>query len=292
MADVVWLNGKLLPRYRARVSVYDHGFLYGYGLFETMRAYGGRIFRLQSHLDRLASSAAKLNMTLPGFDMAKACYAALRANNLSEGRIRLTVTPGPGELSPDIATCRGGTAVVGVRPVTMPSDDKYEQGYWAALSSYQRHSKSPLAQVKSTCYVESVLARREARRIGVDEVIMLNESGQVAEGSITNVFLVKNGTVATPALSGGVLPGITRQIALDLSKSMGMKSEERAVAPAELGAADEAFLTNSVLEIMPLTLFAGKPIGSGEAGPVARRLRAAYLELTCAESENKEACLL
>jgi len=292
MADIVWLNGKLLPRSRAKISVYDHGFLYGYGLFETMRAYGGRVFRLQSHLDRLASSAAKLSMTLPDFDLAKACYAALGANNLSEGRIRLTVTPGPGELSPDIATCKGGTAVVGVRPVTPPSDDKYEQGYWAAQSAYRRDSASPLAQVKSTCYVESVLARREARRIGVDEVIMLNEKGQVTEGSITNVFMVENGTLVTPSLSSGVLPGITRKIVLDLAKTMGVRSEEREVAPAELGAADEAFLTNSVLEVMPLTLFAGKPVGSGEAGPVARRLRAAYLELTCAESENKEACLV
>ena len=257
-----------------------------------MRAYAGRIFRLKSHLERLTAAAATLGMTLPDFDLAKACYETLKANGVAEARVRLTLTPGPGEMAPDIATCRSGTVVIGVRRPAPPSDDKYEQGYWAALSAYRRDSMSPLSRIKTTSYIENVLARREARAIGVDEVIMLNEKGFVAEGSITNVFLMRRGVLATPSVESGVLPGITRAVALELAAKAGVKCEEREVRPEEISEADEAFLTNSIVEIMPLTLFAGRPLGPGEPGALTGRLRSEYIQRTCSETENHEACLI
>jgi len=284
VAELIYVNGRLVPRGRARISPFDHGFLFGFGLFETMRAYNGRIFRLEQHLERLSKSAGELGIPLPPFDLATACYDTLHANNLAEARLRLTLTAGPGGALPDTGTCTGPTVAIMAMPIEAPSPEKYQQGYRAALSSLRRNSQSPLSRMKSTCYAEGILARREAHHRGVDEVVVLNEKGFVAEGSSTNLFLVKGAVLVTPSVDSGILPGIARLVVLEIAKAAGLKSEERTVLLSELTQADEAFFTNSIREIVPLTVYEGRPVGQGEPGAVTCHLAEAYRALVRKET--------
>jgi len=284
MAELIYLNGKLVSSSRARVSPLDHGFLFGFGLFETMRSYNGRIFRLEAHLDRLKKSEVELGIAMPSFDLAAACYDTLKANNLADARLRLTLTAGPGEALPDPSTCEGPTVVIIAMPLKPPSPERYQQGYRAVLSSLRRNSQSPLSRMKSTCYAEGILARREVGLKGIDEVVVLNERGFVAEGSSTNLFLVKSGVLVTPSIDSGILPGIARSVVLEIAKAASLKSEERLISLAELAQADEAFFTNSIREIMPLTIYEGRPVGSGESGTVTSRLAEAYRALVRKET--------
>ena len=277
MAEIIYLNGRLLPRSRARLSPFDHGFLYGYGLFETMRAYRGDIFRLDRHLSRLYRSAEALGLAL--FDLEAACRETLQANKLKEARVRLTVSAGEGDIIPDPASCSTPTVLVTARKFTPPSPQQYERGFKAMLSSLRRDSQSPLSRLKSTSYLASILARREAKAAGGDEGIVLNEKGYLAEGSISNIFLVSNGVLLTPSRESGILPGITREAVLEIARSLSINTAEREVELAELTQAEEAFVTNSLLEIMPLTWFGGKAIGTGKPGGLTRELMAAYRKL-------------
>ncbi|MBN2461979.1 MAG: aminotransferase class IV [Dehalococcoidia bacterium] len=285
MKEIIYLNGNLIPRSQAKLSPFDHGFLHGYGAFETMRSYGGTIFRLDRHLARLQHAAETLNIApkLTAFDLAKACHDLLKANNLTEARIRLTVTAGEGDMVPNPDTCKDITVFIAAQKLVPPPPETYRRGYSAILSSYRRNSRSPLSRLKSTSYLENFLARQEARAAGVNEVVLLNEKNFVAEGSSTNIFLVSEGALITPSLESGVLPGITREAALELSQTIGIIPLVRQVALDELLKADEAFLTSSTLEIMPLTRLDEKPIGSGTPGPITRRLMSSYRELVARE---------
>lgn len=286
MTEIIYLNGQLVPRPSARLSPFDHGFLYGYGLFETMRAYGGHVFRLEGHLARLRRSARSLGLTHSALHVADgedsleaACIKTLQANNLSDARLRLTVSAGEGDMTPDPDTCSHPTVLVTARILAMPSAQKYESGFAAIMSSLRRNTRSPLSRVKSTCYMENILARMEARAARCDEAILLDERGYLAEGSTTNIFLVKGGELITPSLESGVLAGITREAILELARCKNTGIQERQVQPEELFEADEAFLTNSILELMPLTRFESKPVGPGRPGLLTRELLAAYREL-------------
>ncbi len=281
MEEIVYLNGDLIPRSRAKISPFNHGFLYGYGLFETMRAYNGSVFRLNRHLARLHQSAETLGIAskLASFDLEKACYDLLQANKLAEARLRLTVSAGEGDIIPDPATCSGITIFIVARKAAPLPPENYQRGFRAVLSSLRRNSQSPLSRLKSTCYLENVLARQEARAAGADEALILNERGLVTEGSTTNIFLVNGGMLITPSVESGALPGITREAVLELSQSLGTKAIEKDTVLGELYEAEESFLTNSILEIMPLTWFGDKPIVSGKLGALTQRLMAAYKEL-------------
>jgi len=239
VAEIIYLNGQLVPRFEAKLSPFDHGFLYGYGLFETMRAYNGHIFRLDSHLTRLRCSAESIGLT----------HSILTTD---EGKQSLKTACVP---------------------------EKYETGFKAAVSSLRRNSQSPLSRLKSTCYMENILARMAARAAGCDESIFLNEQGYLAEGSTTNVFLVSNGELITPCLESGVLPGITREAVLEIARASHLKATERWVNLNELVEAQEAFLTNSILELMSLVSIEGRTIGSGKPGKLTRDLLFAYREL-------------
>lgn len=291
MEEIVYLNGDLIPRAQARLSPFDHGLLYGYGLFETMRSYGDRIFRLGRHLDRLRNAAETLGITsrLSSIDLEKACYDVLEANNLTNARIRLTVSAGEGDMIPNPDTCRGITAFIAARKLVPMSPETYERGYTAILSSWRRNSQSPLSHLKTTCYLENVLARKEARAAGADEAMLLNEQGFLAEGSSTNVFLVSDQILITPSMESGALPGITREAVLELAKSMGVTLVVKQVELEELLTAEEAFLTNSILEIMPLIQVDDKPIGSGIPGALTQRLMSAYQELIIEETKGNYA---
>jgi branched-chain amino acid aminotransferase len=286
VAELIYLNGRLIPRFEAKLSPFDHGFLYGYGLFETMRAYNGHIFRLDSHLTRLRCSAESIGLTHSILtteegkqSLKAACMATLEANELKDARIRLTVSAGEGDMTPDSSTCPSPTILITAQNLVPLPLEKYETGFKAVVSFLRRNSQSPLSRLKSTCYMENVLARTAARAAGYDEAIFLNEQGYLAEGSSTNIFLVSNGELITPSFESGVLPGITRDAFLEIARTSNIKATERWVELNELIKAEEAFVTNSILELMPLTWFEGKPIGTGKPGQLTKELLAAFKKL-------------
>jgi len=287
MSEIVYLNGCLMPRSQASISVLDYGFLYGYGLFETMRAYGGQVFRLDSHLNRLVRSAEVLGLSIGVTDLKDAVMATLQANQLSDARIRITVSIGEGSMVPDPSTCNKPTVLIIAGHYQPYPEQIYQKGFRAVVSSIRRNSQSPLSRLKSANYLENMLAKQEARAAGVDEALCLNEKGLLAEASMSNIFLVNDGILRTPTEDSGILPGITREVVLELASQLGINTFEQDIRLDELSQTQEAFLTNSLIEIMPLTEIDGKPVGSGRSGPVTQRLMADYRKLVLASRPNE-----
>jgi branched-chain amino acid aminotransferase len=280
MSEIVYLNGSLIPRSQACISVMDYGFLYGFGLFETMRAYGGTVFQLDKHLSRLEHSGRILGIPMEGLlALESGVIDTIRANKLSDARIRITVSIGEGGVVPDPGTCGKPTVLIVAGHYHPHPEEVYQQGFRAIVSSIRRNSQSPLSGLKSTNYLENMLARQEARKSGVNEAICLNENGLLAEGSMSNVFLVTDGILKTPGVESGILHGITRETVLELASRSGIKTIERDIRLDELYQAEEAFFTNSLMEVMPLVEVDGKAIGPGKPGPVTLRLMAEYRRL-------------
>lgn len=274
MAELVCVNGEFFTPERARLPVFDRGFLYGYGLFETILVRRGRPVFLSEHLARLEAGCAALKIACPlSFaDVRRLAEETARKNGLGEGALRLTVTAGaeaPGEFP--------GTLVISPRPLPYGPQD-YRRGFTAGWAAGRRNEHSPLVTLKTLNYLENLLARREAREKKKDEAIFLNTAGGVAEGSASNVFVVKDGRVATPSGDQGLLPGIMRRAVLEACRRAGIPAEERPVAPEEIIRADECFLTSSLLVVMPLVEVGGLPVGSGRPGVLTGRIRAAVLE--------------
>ena len=281
MEMTVYLNGSLIPLSQARISPIDYGFLHGYGLFETMRAYSGHVFRLEKHLARLERSARALNIDLDGTaKLEKAVHDTLRANQLSDARIRISVSPGEEEIAADIPAKGEPTVFIMAISYVPPSEAVYRRGFTAILSRVHRSTRSPSSGLKSLSSLDILLARQEAATFGVDHAILLNDDGLVSEGSSSNVFHVKDGTLFTPAEHCGILPGVTREVVMrDLAPSLGINNQEVDVALVDLLEADEAFLTNSMIEVMPLTILADRSVGSGRPGALTQRLMKAYKAL-------------
>jgi branched-chain amino acid aminotransferase len=279
MEQIVYLNGSLVPRSEAKISPFDFGFLYGYALFESMRAYSGKVFRLNRHLDRLACSAEVLELKLPQIDFQKAVYDMLEANSLTDARIRLTVSLGEGEATPDPSTCINPTVFITASSYTPLSEAAYQKGYRAVVSPIRRNSASLIVPVKSANYLDMILARTRANNAGVDEALLLNEQEYIAEGSTSNIFVVNNGKLITPAVETGILPGVTREVILELASSLGIEAKQKPVEQEELYQADEAFLTNSIIEIVSLVEVNGNRIGSGTVETVTRKLASEYKAL-------------
>jgi len=276
MNETVYFNGSLIPLSQARIPALDYGFLYGFGIFETMRAYGGRVFRLDSHLSRLSHAADILGVPIRAMELKGAVMDTLRANRLDDARIRITVSRGEGKMVPNPDTCGKPTVLITAAHYHPHPKKVYQKGFRAIISSIHRNSQSPLSRLKSTSYLESFLARQEARAAGTDEALCLNEKGLLAEASMSNIFVVTDGTLRTPGEESGILAGITRGTILKLASQMDIGTLEHDIKPDELFQAEEAFLTNSLMEIMPLTEVKGKPIGSGSPGVITERLMAAY----------------
>ena len=295
MEKIVYLNGSLIPCSQARISVFDHGFLYGYGLFETMRAYNSRIFLLGRHLSRLLNAAKILGLGsgLNAADLAKACWDTLAANRLEDARLRLTVSRGEAGPFPGPNIGENPTVLVTASSYSPPPPEKYGRGFRAGVASFGCLSQSPFIKLKSTSYLANVMAKLEAEAAGLDESLLLNEHGLITEASISNVFLVTpSSNLVTPRVESGLLLGITRQVVLELAGSLGINALEDEVRLEDLGEFSEAFLTNSLMELMPLVEVidnAGKtiPIGSGKPGPVTKRLTAAYRELVERETSSQ-----
>ena len=279
MEEFVYLNGALVPREKATVSPFDRGFLYGYGLFETMRSYGGCVFRLDRHLARLMHSARfLLAAALDPDELRQAIYKTLEANNLSDARIRLTISAGEGERSLEPPK-EGMPPIIVVAERLALHPQLYLKGVRAAIVRLRRNSLSPLCGIKSTNYLDNLIAHSEAVALGADEAILLNERGFVAECSTSNIFLVVAGKLLTPSEESGILPGITREAVLELARATGVEVVEGEIPVEDLRRADEVFLTTSVREIVPIVSVDGSLIASGKPGEVTKILLAAYREL-------------
>jgi branched-chain amino acid aminotransferase len=266
----VWLDGALLDEEAARVSAFDHGFLLGDGVFETLRVYRGRPFALDEHLARLGASAAAMRIPLAGVALEEAVCAVLDANDLTDARLRITLTSGRGPAG--LARSAGPATVLVTAAALVP----WPAASSAIVSRLRRDQHSPLAGVKTSSLAESVVAFAEARETGADEALLLNLAGELCEATTANVFVVRDGVAATPPLESGCLAGITRGHVLELGAT------EQPLSLADLRAADEAFLTSSTRELQPLVRVDGQPVADGVPGPVTRRLADAYSEMVAA----------
>ncbi len=290
MAESVYLNGRLVPRDEATVSVYDGGWLHGAGLFETMRAHRGCIFRLDAHLDRLMTSAAKVLFPLerPDLPLTRDFHEVLRANNLSDARVRLTVTAGS-VLEPPRDDRLALTVCVTASARTAYPPELYQHGIAAVISEFRQSSADPVAGHKTTNYLPRLLALRQAQAHHCREAMWFTPENRLAEGSISNVFVVKDAVVKTPPLDTPVLPGITRAVVLEIGRGKGMDVQETPLSIDDLLDADEVFVTNSGMEVMPVIRVEQREIADGKPGPVTReltRLYRAQVERECAANES------
>jgi branched-chain amino acid aminotransferase len=278
----VWLDGALVSKDEAKISVFDHGFLYGDGVFEGIRVYEGTIFKLQEHIDRLYESAKTIALDIPlsPEKMIQATVETVAANGHRNSYIRIVVSRGFGDLGIDPAKCPKATVVIICDSISLYPQKFYEEGIPLITASTRRVPGQCLdPRVKSLNYLNNILAKIEARRAGVPEAIMLNIEGRVAECTADNLFIVKNGTLITPTLMEGALGGITRSTVIDLAEESGMPTLEGAVGMHDLYNADECFLTGTGAEIVPVIQIDGRVIGDGRPGPVQKQLLAAYATL-------------
>jgi len=286
MSEIFYLNGKLMPREKAKISVLDYGFLFGFGLYETVRAYKGKAFRLDNHLARLRYSGDRLGIIIHTALIREAVHDVIKANGFGQTRIRICVSIGEGTMSPNLDSCKQPTMAIIASEYTPPSKEKYLQGYKVELSSIRRNSLSPVTYLKSANAMESMLARRDAKDAGADEAFFLNERGYLTEATGSNVFLVKDGVLKTPRYESGILSGVTRVVVFELATQLGIKFKEVSCRPADLSLADEVFVTNSLIEIMPVTVFENKPAGGSKVGIITGKLMKAYKELVKKETTD------
>jgi branched-chain amino acid aminotransferase len=279
---IVWLDGKWCDRSTATISVYDHGLLYGDGVFEGIRVYGGKIFRLDDHLERLYDSAKAIWLTIPMSreEMVAITEEAVRRSGIAEAYIRHVVTRGVGDLGLDPRKCLKPTVLIIVDTIRLWPEQVYEAGLnviTAGTPIPQRESLSP--RVKSLNYLAHILAKIEGINAGADEVIMLDSTGTVAEGSGQNIFVVKHGALRTPPPYAGILKGVTRDVVIEIATRAGYQVSESMVNRYDIYTADEAFLTGTAAELVAIRQLDGRVIGSGKAGPVTRDLRARFQAL-------------
>lgn len=285
MEGLVYINGELIPKKDAKVSVFDHGFLYGDGLFETMRAYQKKIFRLEQHLQRLFLSLEYLKFPIPfNFDSLKeAIYKTIEANQLEDAYIRLNVTRGEGATVPDPKTCKTPNLIIITREYVPYSPALYQKGYRGKVVRVRPSPYTPSVTMKTLNFLNNIIAKMEAKESGFNEGIMINTEGFVAEGTVSTIFMLKGDLLSTPAKEVGLLPGITRRAILEIAEARELKTKERKITISELLEADEAFLTNSLIEIMPLVDVDGHPIGKSIPGPLTLGLMSSYKELVKVE---------
>ena len=280
---VVYVDGDWLKKSQASVSVYDHGFLYGDGVFEGIRVYDGVIFRFKEHLDRLYDSAKSIKLRIPlsPEEMTKAVIDTLKRNDLKDAYIRLVVSRGVGDLGVDPRKCRTPSVIV----ITEYLDPTYgtvakEKGITAIISSVRRDMVDATThEIKSLNYLNSVLAKLEATDAGADDALMLDRSGFVSEATTTNLFIVKEGELFTPPTSAGILPGVTRRRVIKLARELGYNMYEKGLTPYAVTNADEAFLTGTLAEIVPLVKIRGIVIGDGRPGPITKRIMDAFVRI-------------
>jgi len=279
MKVLVYVDGKMVPKEEAVVSVFDHGFLYGDGVFEGIRVYEGNVFRLKEHIDRLYESAKTIALEIPMTreEMIRATLDTVATNQKKDVYIRLVVSRGPGDLGIDPAKCRRPTIVIIADSISLYPQELYDNGASLVTASIRRIPMESLdPRIKSLNYLNNILAKIEAKKAGALEAIMLNHHGQVAECTADNLFMVKQGVVKTPDLMQGALGGITRAAVLDLARVAGIPCSETVLALHDLYNADECFLTGTGAEIVPVISIDGRQIGEGKPGPLTKKLLADF----------------
>ncbi len=285
----IFMNGKMVRQEDAVVSVFDHGFLYGDGVFEGIRAYNGRVFKLAEHIRRLYHSAHVIMLNIPytRAEMEEAVLDTVRANNLYDAYIRVVVSRGTGDLGLDPLKCKHSQVVIIADSITLYPEELYEEGLKVITVCTRRNIPDALPpQIKSLNYLNNILVKIEANQAGVMEAIMLNNNGYVTEGSGDNIFIMKRGKLLTPPPYIGILEGITRDIAMEQAGKMDIEVEEMPFTCYDLYVADECFLTGTAAEIIPVIEIDGRLIGNGKPGPVTRELMTAFH--TCTQNSGAE----
>lgn len=275
----IYLDGKFVDAADAKVSVFDHGLLYGDGVFEGIRLYGGNIFRLEEHLERLEYSAKALMLSLPlnRAELSEATCETCRQNGLTDAYIRLVVTRGVGDLGLAPWLCPKPSMFIIASKISLYPQEHYDNGLAIVTVPTRRIGPAALPPtIKSLNYLNNILAKIEARQFGVLEAIMLNEQGYVAECTADNVFIVHKGEIITPSASQGALKGITRGAVLDIAKELGVPARESDMTRYDIWCADECFLTGSGAEVIPAVKLDGRVIGDGKPGPITKRVLAAF----------------
>ena len=284
----IFIDGKLCSEQDAKVSVFDHGLLYGDGIFEGIRIYNGRVFKLKEHIDRLFYSAKAILLDIPmsHAELMKATVDTCRANELKAGYIRLLVTRGVGTLGLNPRSCKNPSVIIIASTIQVYPAELYARGMEIVTVPTVRNLHSALnPAIKSLNYLNNILAKIEANNAGVEEAVMLNAEGFVSECTADNLFILKKGALLTPPLSAGALYGITRGTVMDLAEKAGLKVSEPNLTRYDLFNADECFLTGTGAEIMPVVKIDGRVIGTGQPGPLTRQLVAAYHALTNSTGE-------
>ncbi|GIW94833.1 MAG: branched chain amino acid aminotransferase [Pirellulaceae bacterium] len=287
MALKVYINGALYDKEHAKISVFDHGLLYGDGVFEGIRSYGGKVFRLRQHLDRLWQSAKAIALEIPMTQdqMAAAVYQTLQANQIQDGYIRLVVTRGAGTLGLDPNRCRDPQVIIIADHIELYPRQLYENGLEiVTVSTIRNHPAALSPRIKSLNYLNNILAKIEGLKAGCPEALMLNSRGEVAECTGDNIFLVSRGRLLTPPIDAGILEGITRNAVIELAQQAGIPVLQVPLTKHDVYIADECFLTGTAAEVVPVVKVDSRVIGDGKPGPITRELMRRFAELVRSES--------
>jgi branched-chain amino acid aminotransferase len=287
---LVYVDGKYYPSSEAKISVFDHGFLYGDGVFEGIRAYNGIVFKLKEHIDRLYYSAHAIMLDIPltKDEMIKAVLETLRVNNLRDAYIRLVVTRGVGDLGLDPRKCSKPSIIIIATPMLkLYDEEKRRKGISMIVSWVRRDPVDATShEIKSLNYLNSILAKIEANNVGADEALILDVNGYICEATGENIFIVKDGKLYTPPRSSGALPGITADVIKRIAVKLGYEVVERNLTVTELYSADEAFLTGTGAEIMPIREVNKRRIGEGRMGPITERILEEFMRIARDPSEG------
>ena len=283
MNHKIYIDGNFFDQAEAKISVFDHGLLYGDGVFEGIRFYSDRVFRLEQHIRRIWNSAQAIALEIPMSqgELIAAVLETIRQNDLHDGYVRLVVTRGTGALGLSPDSCRRPSIIIIAATIVLYPEELYQKGLTMVTSAIRRGSPAGLnARVKSLNYLNNVLAKIEAQAVGVGEALLLNEQGYVSECSGDNLFLVSEGKLATPPLHAGILDGVTRQVVFELAADLQIPVKERDLTRYDIYTADECFLTGTAAEVIPAVQLDRRLIGNGQPGPITAKLIAAFRELT------------
>tara|TARA_Y100001978_G_scaffold190017_1_gene192826 strand:- start:1586 stop:2443 length:858 start_codon:yes stop_codon:yes gene_type:complete len=283
LATKVYINGTFFDKEEARISVFDHGLLYGDGVFEGLRSYGGKVFRLQEHLERLYESALAIHLQIPmDIDpLAAAVNESLQVNKIDDGYVRLVVTRGVGTLGLDPAQTSDPQVIIIADRITLYPEEFYTNGLkLVTVSTVRNHPAALSPRIKSLNYLNNILAKIEGKQAGCIEALMLNHKGEVAECTGDNIFLVRKGGLLTPPREAGILDGITRQAVCELAVESGLKVQEIPLTRHDVFIADECFLTGTAAEVIPVIEVDSRRIGTGRPGPITRDLIQRFHQLT------------